>query len=65
MDVLTRGAEDAEGGLIGRENLLRTAGELGVETAMRKVLEGLVEGVSEIPGTIFRAGSEILDGLIP
>ena len=65
MEVLSSGAEDAEGGLIGRENLIRTAGDLGVETAMRKVLEGLVEGVSEIPGTIFRAGSEILDGLIP
>ena len=65
MTVLTKGSEQAEGGLIGRENLMRAAEELGVETAVRRVLKGLVEGVGELPGTLLRTGGEILDGLIP
>ena len=65
MEILSDGAEDSEGGLIGRANLMRVAGELGVETAMGKILEGLVEGIGEIPGKILRVGSEILDGIIP
>jgi hypothetical protein len=65
MTLLTEGDEESEGGLIGSENLMRVARELGVESAMRKVLGGIIEGVSEIPGTLLRTGSEILDGLIP
>ena len=57
--------EEREGGLIGNENLMRAARELDVESAMGKILGGIVEGVSEIPGTLLRTGSEILDGLIP
>ena len=44
---------------------MRAAEELGVETAVRRVLKGLVEGVGELPGTLLRTGGEILDGLIP
>jgi len=65
MSLLERDAEESEGGLIGHENLLRVARELGVESAMGEILGGIVEGVSEIPGTLLRTGSEILDGLIP
>ncbi|MCP4847312.1 MAG: hypothetical protein GY899_05110 [Verrucomicrobiaceae bacterium] len=65
MEILTEGAGQGTGGLIGRENLMRAAGELGVEAAMAKALDGLVEGVTEIPGTILRAGSDLLDGIIP
>jgi len=65
MEILSDGAEEGQGGLIGRDNLMRAAGELDVQTAMAKVLDGLVEGVSELPGKIFRAGSELLDGIIP
>ena len=44
---------------------MRAAGELGIESAMRDVLQGVVEGVSELPGAILRTGGDILDGLIP
>ena len=44
---------------------MRVARELDVESAMGKILGGIVEGVSEIPGTLLRTGTEILDGLIP
>lgn len=65
MTLLANDGEEGEGGLLGNENLMRVARELDVESAMRKILGGLVEGVSEIPGTLLRTGTEILDGLIP
>ena len=65
ISVLSEGAEQAEGGLIGRQNLMRVAEELGIESAMRDVLQGVVEGVSELPGAILRTGGDILEGLIP
>ena len=65
ISILSQGSEQVEGGLIGRQNLMRAAGELGIESAMRDVLQGVVEGVSELPGAILRTGGDILDGLIP
>jgi hypothetical protein len=65
MTLLTNDGEESEGGLIGNENLMRVARKLDVESATGKILGGIVEGVSEIPGTLLRTGSEILDGLIP
>lgn len=63
MAVLADGA--GEGGLFAPDNLMRAAGELGVTAGMEKVMQDVIEGVGELPGSLIDAGSDLLKGLIP
>lgn len=61
--VLASGEEGED--MFSPENLLRAAGELGVTAPMESLMKGLIDGVGELPSTLFDTGSNLLNGLLP